>query len=79
MKAMVEDAGLLANGTTATQGAKALYALNYARLSQTNAEALAANPPTDPVMKAVYAMLEAPDPKADGFKKALEEIKGALK
>jgi hypothetical protein len=79
MKALVEDAALLANATTATQGAKALYALNYSRLAQTNAEALAANPPTDAVMKAVYAMLEAPDPKGDAFKKALEEIKGALK
>lgn len=79
MKALVEDGALLQNNTTARQGAQALYALNYSRLAQTNAEALAANPPTDAVMKAVYAMLEAADPKADSFKKALEEIKGALK
>ncbi len=79
MKALVEDGALLKDDNTAKQGAMALYALNYSRLAQSDAAALAANPPTDAVMKAVYAMLESADPKADAFKKAVEEIKGALK
>jgi hypothetical protein len=79
MKALVEDGALLQNGSTARQGAMALYALNYSRLAQTKPDALAENPPTDPIMKAVYSMLENADPAADAFKKGLEDVKGALK
>ncbi|MEZ0230911.1 MAG: hypothetical protein ACAI25_19995, partial [Planctomycetota bacterium] len=79
MKALVEDGALLKSQPIALQGAKALYALNYSRLAQSNAAALTADPPTDTIMKAVYVMFENSDPTAEGFKKALEEIKGALK
>lgn len=79
MKAIAADPGILVSKKAAEQGAKALYALNYARLSATSPDALAANPPTEPVMKAVFKMFETFDPKADSFKKALDDIKTALK
>lgn len=79
MKTIASDPAVVAGPRQAEEGMKALYALNYARLSQEKPEALQENPPTDPVMKAVFAMFESPDPKSDGFKKSLEAVKAALK
>jgi hypothetical protein len=79
MKAIAEDPAIFSGGRVADQAMKAFYALNYARLTQEKPEALQANPPDDPIMKAVYANFNSPDPKSDGFKKAIEDIKAALK
>jgi len=79
MKGIANDPQILESQRFAEQATKALYSLGYARLAQTKPDDLLANPPADPVMKAVYAMLEAIDPKADTFKKSLGEIKAALK
>ncbi len=78
MKALASDGGLLASAGAAQQGAWALYALNYSRLAQTDAIALAADPPTDAAMKAIYSMLGSPDPSSDAFKKGLEDLKRAV-
>jgi hypothetical protein len=74
------DPADLDGGRTAEQAAKSLWALNYARLYATNVDALSANPPTEPVQKAVAALGEAPaDPRNQAYTAALDKVKAALK
>jgi hypothetical protein len=79
IKDIANDPAILESQANADQAARAFYALNSARLSASNPAALAENPPKDPVIVAINAMFDKPDPKGAEFKKALESIKGAIK
>ena len=59
------------------QARLALYALNHARLSATNAAALAADPPAERVLVAVFALYDH-EPSTPGFATALHAVRKAL-
>ncbi len=79
LKDIANDPAILENQANADQGARALNALNSARLSAANPAALAENPPKETVLVAIFAMFDKPDVKGADFKKQLETIKGAIK
>lgn len=78
MAALLADRTATADGLRAAVLMRSLYALNYARLSHRDPQALVPNPPTEPVMIALDEMWEDPDPVRESFKAALEKIRAAL-